>query len=260
MNIRENNVRAVVGIIVSLSLLFFVIAAGLGLQLQPVEQPASVEIPTKIGFIGDSITVGTPVEKADSAVSREILYLGENYEAVNRGIGGSTTADWLPGGKFFTDALAAFQSQDVTVVSIMLGTNDARDSLQTSGIEYRLHLKTIVDALLASGTINRVILNYPPYVHPEPFSDRDNQSIRWLQSYATQIDSLVNGTTILQGDTASFSYFRDHPEDLADGVHPNEQGYTVLGAFWAVSYLKAFAGLQEETVPEQQPGLTIPTF
>jgi len=253
MNIRENNVRAVVGIIVSLSLLFFVIAAGFGLQLQPVEQPASVEIPTKIGFIGDSITHADPNSKTNSPVGREVTYLGGEYEAVNTAVSGATTGDWLPGGKYFSDAMAQFEKEDVTVVSIMLGTNDSKDTLETSDIEYKLHLETIVNALLNSGSITRVILNYPPYLYPEGTGLWSKTSINRLKAYTTQIDSLVNGTTILQGDTSSFSYFRDHPEDLADGVHPNEQGYAVLGAFWAVSYLKAFADLQEEPMDTPEP-------
>jgi lysophospholipase L1-like esterase len=47
------------------------------------------------------------------------------------------------------------------------------------------------------------------------------------------IDELVDGETVVLGDTQSFEYFETHQNELPDRVHPNSNGYQHLGEFRA---------------------------
>jgi len=193
----------------------------------------------KIGYVGDSITVGVGSDGFPSAAQTEISLLGDTYEAVNEGVGGTTTNQWLPGGYTFDNAMAEFRQKGVTVVSIMLGTNDARNDQMTTSAQYVSNMRLIIHGLLSSGVIKAVILNYPPYVSLGAQQGQwGTESQQRLTSYLKDIDTLVNGKTVLQGDTSSYSYFAAHLDQLADGVHPNAIGHAYLGALWAASYTR----------------------
>lgn len=239
--IRKKGSSALVGVAL--------LAAIVGLfgMLAPAQQPAStrtaIKQPVKIGFIGDSITHGTNATR--NAVQVEIATLGSNYAGVNRGVSGATTENWLPGKPLFDTAAAAFKTQNVSVVSIMLGTNDASKLHSLSPKEYRQNLLKIIDGLREKTTARSVIINYPPYVLPKPASHWDKKSIWRLQEYTAAIDSLADGTFVLLGDTAALHYFSEHPEDLADGVHPNDTGYYKLGQLWAAAFKQAAGELHD---------------
>lgn len=183
--------------------------------------------PVKIGFIGDSITHGTGNYR--NAVDAEIAALGSGYRGINRGVSGSTTQDWQPGTAMFDDALADFKAQNVQIVSIMLGTNDAR---KISPEMYQRNLETIISKLRSTGTVRQILLNYPPYA-VKPGSA---EYLQRLNAYKDKIDDLVRGKIALRGDTYAYDYFKSHQSELADGIHPNKEGYGHLGQLWAAAY------------------------
>jgi lysophospholipase L1-like esterase len=94
--------------------------------------------PVKIGFIGDSITRG--VKNIRSPVETEVAVLGNDFVAINQGRGGTSSTSWLPGHQLFDDTIAIFKAQNVHVVSIMLGTNDARKDIATTPAIYEKNL------------------------------------------------------------------------------------------------------------------------
>lgn len=201
-------------------------------------QPEPVVKITKIGFIGDSITHGP--WKGKSAVEHEIESLGDNFVGFNEAVNGTTTADWQPGTLLFNDALAKFRTQNIHTVSIMLGTNDARKDRAFSPATYHRNMERIVGSLLSSGVVNRVIVNYPPYVVPG--SGRwDVASIARLKLYMLQLDAVTKRRGVAKGDTAAFGYFRQHTDQLIDGIHPNEEGRQALGRMWADAYERVVA-------------------
>ena len=191
--------------------------------------------PAKIGFIGDSITAGAHATAAN-AVQSEMNSLGSGYGDVNRGMGGATTADWLPGGIYYDSSLAVFKSEDVHIVSIMLGVNDALLNATTPE-QYGDNMRTIADKLLGSGQVKYVIINYPTYIAATDKNGITAEGIdkvrSSLQQYMRQLDRLVNGKTIIKGDTAAYGYFAHHESELVDGVHPTDAGYKQLGILWA---------------------------
>lgn len=179
--------------------------------------------PVKIGFIGDSITVGAVGNY--NAVQNEMDELGSRYSSVNRGVDGATSADWVPGKPYYDSSFSIFKSEGVHVVSIMLGTNDANHDVVPPD-QYYENMRKIVTDLIVSGQAKYVIINYPPY------SVKTDK----LPEYAKQLDKLVNGATIIKGDTAAYSYFQKHQKLLSDGVHPTDEGYKQLGILWAKAF------------------------
>jgi len=208
-------------------------------SLRPaITQPEPVVEMTKIGFIGDSITHGP--KKGKSAVTHEIESLGDKFVGFNEAVNGTTTTDWQPGTLLFNDALAKFRAQNVHTVSIMLGTNDARRDRAISPAIYRRNMEVIVKSLLSSGVVKKVIINYPPYVVPGS-ATWDEVSIARLKLYMLQLDAVTKERGVAKGDTAAFDYFRQHTDQLIDGIHPNEEGRQALGRMWADAYERVVA-------------------
>lgn len=185
---------------------------------------------TKIGFIGDSITAGA--HGTYNAVQNEISVLGKNYEAVNRGMNGSATADWLPGKTYLESTLEVFKSEDVKIVSVMLGVNDAV-RLKTTPEQYTDNMRAIVEALLKDTAIRLVVINYPTYV--QRAGSQQVQIAKDLEGYMKALDGVVDGRTIVRGDTEAYAYFKAHPDELVDGTHPTDPGYKTLGGLWATA-------------------------
>src|SRR5437763_1696114 len=93
--------------------------------------------PQPIGFIGDSITAqGTPHYTA--------------ARPLNCGVSGTTTADWLPNSQMhlLAPAMATMKAAHVQIVSVALGTNDARYNV-TAPV-YHQHIETLRAALRAA--------------------------------------------------------------------------------------------------------------
>ncbi|HWE35624.1 MAG TPA: SGNH/GDSL hydrolase family protein [Isosphaeraceae bacterium] len=188
----------------------------------------------RVGFIGDSITEGYGSDRPPSESFRDALAdLPGGVAVVNRAVGGSSTADWLPGRRTFDEAERAFERAKVRYVVVTLGINDARGHRPAA--EFRANLAAIVAALTKAG--DRVVLNLPP-AHEPGRSSRwaDAETLALLRSYLPEIRSLTDGRGVLLGDTAAFDYFRDHPELLRDGVHPGPAGAAFLGRRWAAAF------------------------
>lgn len=187
-----------------------------------------------LGFIGDSITAGTGATVSAPANCALTLakILGQSVSVTNRGLTGTTTTDWLPSGTLLGPAITALSAARVTVVEIMLGANDAKIANGVIAAIVRANLLSISNTLVSAGFT--VIINYPLYLVPGSIGNLWNgASDTLIQSYGTQIDSIVNGTTILQGDRLGYPYFAEHQAELNDGVHPNDAGTLSLGTLWA---------------------------
>ena len=219
-------------------------------SLRTISEPPIWREKTKIGFIGDSITHSlsrqTGAVEAEQALLKDIL-------AINRGKSGSTTADWLPGRPLFDDTLAVFKAQNVHTVSIMLGTNDARADKAISPAIYRNNMERIIKALLDSGVVRLVIINYPPYVVPGSHQAWNDASVTRLKLYSKQLDVVVRERGVAQGDIDAFSYFKAHPYQLVDGVHPTIRGNEKLGELWA----KAYERIMDREATRHRDGLLI---
>ncbi len=214
----------------------------------PVTPPPTGGGPLAIGFLGDSITYGIGDSGGPGCYDWTLTDLalnGYQVSGVNNGSNGASVASYY---QQTAGPLQAFEKAGVSVVSIMLGTNDAQISIATSPQDYHDKLLWIINSFLAPGTgIQKVILNYSPYIQPTHSSPLwDTTADSRLLTFQAQIDLLCNGTTILQGDKTAYTFFQQHPEQ-GDGVHPTPPGHQDLGALWAIAITNALGGTN--TVP-----------
>lgn len=197
--------------------------------------------PLRLGFAGDSLTEGGPASthSVDVCVAKlQQLRKQRTVIGYNQGHSGSKTQDWLPGSGtgYLAAAKAAFAAAGVTYVPITLGTNNSWSG-DPSAATYLSHMTTITGDFVASGFIP--ILNYPPYATPGAGGIISENSDEVMRQYQASIDSLVNGTTILQGDKLAYEYFAQHQSELTDGIHVTDTGANSQGLLWATAIDRA---------------------
>lgn len=197
----------------------------------------------KLGCLGDSITKGTagPNPAAVTVTTRlgdelKKLYKQRDVTVSNQGVDGKGAVDFAADtGSIFTNAKAAFASASVTHVLIMLGANDA--SAHRTAAQFKTDLQTIIGpgtgSLITAGY--KVILNYPTYIPAGANSGATDQAATEdLRSYLAQIDSLIDGTNVLRGDTLAYQYFMDHRSEVqTDDTHLLDAGNISLANMWA---------------------------
>jgi lysophospholipase L1-like esterase len=178
----------------------------------------------RIGIIGDSLSNDT----AERAFADDLATsLHRPVLLVNRALPGTSTVHWLPTGRFYVNAKAAFTANKVRWVCILLGTNDALRPLSVSPEHYRADLQTIVDDLHASGF--RVLIHSPPYCAKVAGTRRGELLIE----YRRAIHDICDGGNAFEGDKVAYDYFAQHRERLRDGIHPDPDGYRTIASLWA---------------------------
>lgn len=191
--------------------------------------------PLVLGFVGDSITQGTNGDGV-GACAAYLSGLGYAVSTVNRGVGGSSSADWTPDGSLLAPALAAMQGAGVTDVMVMLGTNDARTPNGFTAAQHVANMAQVVGGLVAGGL--RVVLNKPIWTMPNSLGTWPADPNTFYRDYYAADLRLVDGTNVFQGDTGAHQAFRLGASLLGDGVHPASQAANdVLGQYWATGFL-----------------------
>jgi hypothetical protein len=181
----------------------------------------------KIGFIGDSITDGNRCSSGNypSVVAADLLDMTQ-YKF---GTSGATTKSYLA--SYLAAAKASFKTNGVEIVHIMLGTNDSKTSESISPDDYKNNLQAIIDQLTdPSVGVKKVILSYPM----SSYLGNDVAAQAKLAAFIPMIDELVDGETVLLGDTQALADFRTNMGTLTcDTAHPNQAGNVQLGTYWA---------------------------
>ncbi|MGO9114392.1 MAG: SGNH/GDSL hydrolase family protein [Thermoguttaceae bacterium] len=215
-----------------------------------------------IGWIGDSLwgalnggnTTGSNLANelvpSVAQANLEAIHGPRNIVSANAAVSGTHTADWLPTASNGTSfglspancwdyALATFAAAGPTssganqYIMIMLGTNDAAEEI--SQATYQSNLATICATILAAFPTTKIILNYPAAT----FAGFD----QYLPPYWTAINNLVNGATILQGDTEFPAFCADNRSQFSElQVHPNIFGQYALGQLHAQAVSKIIDG------------------
>lgn len=201
-----------------------------------------------IGFIGDSITArndagnqrydsdGTHYSPSSVACTSMATLRGYSYININWGENSTSAADWQPASSRYLNALKYFKAARCKYVSIMLGPNDAQAG--TSASTFATNMQNIANDLVSNGF--KVIINYPMWfdqpVAVTYYPTYTVATFNLLQTYAAALDGIVNGTTIIKGDSSSWAYFQANPTQLVDGLHPNGTGINSLANLWYNAY------------------------
>lgn len=181
--------------------------------------PTDKNINKKLLFLGDSLTYGYGVRRADCWVTLAAEKLG--FEFVNCGISGDTSCGMLARFPLL------LKENRPDIVFVMGGSNDIIYS--KSEVSARSCIGAIIQQAQAAGV--KPIIGVPPRVLYEKISDnwrqfadfRELEAIfeeyaGWLRSFAMAFEvPLVDFSEILYNDTDSGLSL--------DGIHPDKEGH-----------------------------------
>lgn len=225
-----------------------------------------------VGCIGDSITLGYQASVPATTSAAGLLgprlskALGWAVSVNDQGVNSSTSADWLPasttqssavslsgtpgttGGtngagsvstNLYANAKAAFTSTGVNLIQIMLGVNDSKAGTATPPAAYQSNISAIVTQEKADFPGIPIVLIPPTYTVPgSSVGTWTEASDALLQSYGAALANLVAPGITLGKSPYTFT-LNNFGTELADGVHPNDAGYSDLASVWLASDLPA---------------------
>jgi acyl-CoA thioesterase I len=173
--------------------------------------------PIRVACVGDSITGGTEytIDLWNS--------LGPNYVVGNFGIGGATVTLNLGTGYNTSFAFNVAKRFQPNIVIIMLGTNDAKASLNEANATFIRDYELIVREFQAldSKPSVWVVLPLPIFNNSVFVSEQllEQNVIPNLMKVSNQM-----GTEVIDVHSSLVS----HPELFLDGVHPSSDGAKVI--------------------------------
>ncbi|BAO56344.1 arylesterase precursor [Nonlabens marinus S1-08] len=166
-------------------------------------------------FFGDSITAGYGLDDTNDAfpgiIQTKIDSLGWNYEVVNSGLSGETTA----GGR---SRIEWILNQEIDVFVLELGANDGLRGVPLS--ETRGNLQAIIDAVKTKSPQTKIVLagmQLPPNMG---------------QAYTNEFKSIFIELAE-QNDIALIPFILENVGGIAslnqaDGIHPNVEGHKIV--------------------------------
>lgn len=174
----------------------------------------------RIVFLGDSLTAGYGVDP-DAAYSAHLQArldaAGWDYEVVNAGVSGDTTAGGLR-------RLKWIMRRPVDVLVICLGGNDALRGLDLT--VSRANLEAIIDGAREANPKIRILLAGME-IHP-------NMGLDYMADFKAMYPAIATAKDVpllpfILKDVAG------NPElNIADGIHPNEAGHQIIATtVWA---------------------------
>lgn len=185
------------------------------------ETEAQVSEKNVILFFGNSLTAGMGLETSEAfpaLIQNRLDSLDYNYEVVNAGLSGETTAS----GK---NRINWVLNQDVDIFVLELGANDGLRGIPIA--ETRRNLQDIIDNVKEKNPDTKIVLagmQIPPNMGEEYTTDFRNIFPELAEENNVQlIPFLLEGVA---GD----------PElNQQDGIHPTAEGYKIVaGNVWSV--------------------------
>lgn len=182
--------------------------------------PAAPVAPAKprVVFLGDSLTAGLGLstdQSYPSLIGKKLKAHGYDYEVVNAGVSGDTSAgglrrlDWSLEG-------------DVRALVVALGANDGLRGLPTQ--EMKKNLQAVLDRAKARGIpVILAGMEAPPNYGPEYTRDFRNVYAALAKEYEVRFVPFL-----LRGVAGNASL------NQADGIHPNARGAAIVADLvWA---------------------------
>jgi acyl-CoA thioesterase-1 len=179
---------------------------------QRAAAPGPVSATPRIVMLGDSLTAGYGLDKAQSfpaLLQQRLDDAGYRYEVVNAGVSGDTSAGGLRRLDWALDG-------NVRILVVELGANDGLRGLPVE--EMRKNLDAIITRAKSRGiTVILAGMEAPPNYGPA-YTAAFRQAFRDLaaQHDVPLIPFLLDGVA---GDRAL---------NIADGIHPNPEGARIL--------------------------------
>jgi lysophospholipase L1-like esterase len=177
-------------------------------------EPAAV---VPVACVGDSITDG------NSYVVPFQKLLGEGYQVVNCGRGGTTAQHQGDMPYWNTEQFTRVKECQPRIVTIMLGTNDTKPQNWRTAEECSKDLAEMVEIFQQLPSKPLVVLCLPPPAYQDAFGIRG----------AIIKDQLIPALRALAKAKAIplldiFTALSNHPECFFDGIHPNGDGAQLI--------------------------------
>jgi lysophospholipase L1-like esterase len=196
--------------------------------------------------VGDSITKGNHDNISSDNMSQDGRNNGKGYEPIlndlltntkghphtiiNEGISGASSKDGL-----IKMPSIINKHIDSHYFLIQYGTNDAYVEIPSGlGLQeghpdypgtYKYNLQQIISMLKKIGKV--------PYLAKTPFAlGKKSYLNSMLQEYNLVVDELVSENNIRIVPPDFYTFFKNHPEQIADCLHPNGIGYQSMAKLW----------------------------
>ena len=215
--------KKILKIIYSILITFFLFA--LSATTANCSTPVDKEL--VILCIGDSITAGSYPKRLQINLNKA----GIPAKVLNCGMSGYTSGDYLR----FMRSFPLFKMVEPDIILLQLGTNDVRtDFAHTETAQFVENMKNIVN-LIREELYRRapplVLISTILPIKPAPFVFTERSARRVVEEINPAIREISDKLDIPLVD--NFALFKNHPEWLADGVHPNERGYQAMADNWS---------------------------
>ncbi len=183
-----------------------------------VAAPEPAAARPRIVFLGDSLTAGLGLEASQSfpaLIGQKLASEGDNYEIVNAGVSGDTSAGGLRRLEWSLEG-------DAKVVVVALGANDGLRGL--SPVEMKKNLAAILERATARGmTVILAGMEAPPNFGADYTREFRSVYTDLAQQYRVRFIPFL-----LAGVAGNSSL------NQADGIHPNSRGAQVVADLvWA---------------------------
>lgn len=177
--------------------------------------PHAITAQTKtILFFGDSITAGYGIDTEDAfpaLIQEKIDSLGLNYNAVNAGLSGETSA----GGLRRVDWVL---QQGVDIFVLELGGNDGLRGVPPSSTKESLQ-----------GIINKVNSSFPDAkIILTGMQAPPNMGQNYTSEFQSLFDELAEENEVIYLPFILEGVAGDPDLNLPDGIHPTEEGHKIL--------------------------------
>ena len=144
----------------------------------------------------------------------------------------------------------AAQNPPVTVVHIALMTDDGQDSAPLPAATHKSNMQAIIAGVQASRPGARIVLGWSPWVNSGVgvLTDSINDNPR-MAAYQGADMALVNGSSVLLGETDPFWYFQANLQYADSGINPSLAGSAALGqmqtyGLWRALYATLIPGMK----------------
>ncbi len=178
-------------------------------------------------FLGDSITAMS-VNRSHPSIGDHVHMAAPAYDPMMlpAGIGGTSAQSarahldaWLDG------------FPDVQHWTLAYGTNDSASGDPQFAALYETNLRALIETLRARGK-TPIVPRIPYKVVADPARDV-------VPAYNAVVDRLVAEYGLVPGPDL-YTWFKAHPEQLPDTVHPDEDGAAALRRLWADAVLPLY--------------------
>jgi lysophospholipase L1-like esterase len=203
---------------IALGVVFIIMVSGIGMAwANYYYQQLNI---TRVACVGDSITQGSTYTKQLQ------LMLGYNYSVGNFGLAGATVARDAKIPYIFQAQFRQAIEFQPDVVLIMLGTNDANPEIAYNETTFTEDYAYIINSFLNLDSQPQVVLVESPKMFVSTSSAYNDSYL--ISNVIPQINDLADQLNLTTVDM--YTAFVNHPEYLMDGVHPNEQGSTLIAS------------------------------